>query len=660
MLEAELTLARAWYQPQDDEPQDAEVPQYLGQQRPEFPDTEQPSFSTINSFETADSQPELPWDEALTEFPFTSTCLLLGLLHDDGLNETRPGDVQLQPLETVFRGTSLEYGMVVLDISNLDQVKYGIVAFPIRYMAEVSYRGEEFGWDPVEDGPPAQEPDAVAVEVRPRALLSILKNLKTFHYTVNLRKELHVLELEQKPLADGRVLDYIWPVSYEDERRTSSHGIASSIWNYLWSGKSTDGDEDLTERVRRLGTVDEPHNAQIDRAIDNLLILTQSNLSLDARTVDKFQKLGEFQSQLRRRLEETPGSLGPSEAAGHILRIAYSGYTSLHWGLFKKISYEAVAAAIMSDELRGAFVLSLCVDDLKGEFNVLISAISRLSSLKHLCLLGNPDRENDDASARLCCRLSGLSRQDSQFRDKTVYLSSTFSTPLNRVPWLPSEEDCPPLQVLPMIHVLARREGRSGTGKRFAVGFLSYLRSIGSDRDMLQFACGPPTLSTYESSPLAKRLAVSPIPATADAMPRTDGEYVIMEAGSCVVLIDVAHYSHSTKRNVLADAAIVRYAFLRANQTIRGSGAIGTNEPATEWIEVIGGLRAFMREEEPGVDDTLVEILLRDAEDAVARRFQTGPASNVKFIDDMDETSARELFNRMLQNLDKSPPKTDI
>jgi hypothetical protein len=207
MLEAELALARAWYQPRDDESQEAEVPQYLGQRRPEFPDTEQPSFSTASSFKAADSQPELPWDEALTEFPFTSTCLLLGLLHDDGSNETRPGDIQLQPLETVFRGTSLEYGMVVLDISNLDQVKYGIVAFPIRYMAEVFYRGEEFGWDPVEDDPPAQEPDAVHVEVRPRVLLSILQNLKTFYYTINLREESHVLELEQKPLADGRILD---------------------------------------------------------------------------------------------------------------------------------------------------------------------------------------------------------------------------------------------------------------------------------------------------------------------------------------------------------------------------------------------------------------------------------------------------------------------
>ncbi|CAG9988005.1 unnamed protein product [Clonostachys byssicola] len=652
MLEAEVALARAWYQSRDDQAQDEEVPEYLREQRPEVPDTEQPCYSTINSREAADSQPELPWDDSPREFPFTSTCLLLGLLHDDGLNETRPGDIQLQPLDTVFRGTSLEYGMAVLDISNLDQVKYGIIAFPIRYMAEVYYRGEEFGWDPVEDDPPTEEPVAVAMEVRPRALLSILQNLKTFYYTVNLQNESHVLELEQKPLADGRVLEYLWP------------------------GKSTAGDDDLKQRVRSLGTADKPHNAQIDRAIDNLLILTQSNLSLDAWTISKFQKLAEFQSQLRRRLEETPDSLGPSEAAGHILRIAYSGHNSLHWVLFKNISYEAVAAAIMSDELRGAVVLSLCVDDLKGEFSVLRSAISRIPSLKHLCLLRDPDRENDDASDHLCRRLFELSRQDLLFRDKTVYLSSNFSTPLNRVQWLPSE-DCLPLQVLPTIHVLARREGKVGDGEsvqhtchylgdglfgaeRFAVGFLTYLQSIGSNREMLQFACGPPTLSTYESSPSAKRLAVSPIPAAACAIPKTDGEHIIMGAGSWVVIMDVGRYSHRTKRNVSPDAAIIRYAFLKANQTVRASGAFEPDTAATEAIEVVGGLGAFMREEVPGVDDTLVERLLGDAEDAVARRFQARPASNARSIDEMDETSARALFNRMLQNLDKSPPKTDV
>lgn len=46
----------------------------------------------------------------------------------------------------MFRGDYAEYGLVVLDISDLDSgVKYGIVGFPVRYMAEVTFYYKEGG-----------------------------------------------------------------------------------------------------------------------------------------------------------------------------------------------------------------------------------------------------------------------------------------------------------------------------------------------------------------------------------------------------------------------------------------------------------------------------------------------------------------------------------
>lgn len=82
-------------------------------------------------------------------------------------NSTRPGNIQLQPLSTVFRGNCTEYGLIVLDISDLDSgVNYGIVGFSVRYMAEVSYHSEAGGWDPVEDPPPKKEPDIVLFSPR--------------------------------------------------------------------------------------------------------------------------------------------------------------------------------------------------------------------------------------------------------------------------------------------------------------------------------------------------------------------------------------------------------------------------------------------------------------------------------------------------------------
>jgi hypothetical protein len=122
-------------------------------------------------------------------------------------NCTRPGDVQLQPLSTVFRGNCLEYGLVVLDISDLDAgVKYGIVAFPYKYMANVYHWSDVGGWDPVEDPPPEKEPDIIPTTPRPRAPLSILQWIHTYHYT-GLREDPSVLRLDTKPRVNATSLD---------------------------------------------------------------------------------------------------------------------------------------------------------------------------------------------------------------------------------------------------------------------------------------------------------------------------------------------------------------------------------------------------------------------------------------------------------------------
>ncbi|KAL2819474.1 hypothetical protein BJX63DRAFT_418824 [Aspergillus granulosus] len=117
-------------------------------------------------------------DNALSKVPFTTTDLLLGLLRDDA----RPGDVQLQLLSTVFRGDcTAEYGLIVLDISDLDSgVKYGIVAFPVRYMAKVVYRGEWIGWDPW---------------------------LRKYFNYMSLKEDPSVLRLKDRPLVDAIALD---------------------------------------------------------------------------------------------------------------------------------------------------------------------------------------------------------------------------------------------------------------------------------------------------------------------------------------------------------------------------------------------------------------------------------------------------------------------
>ncbi|KAH7141552.1 hypothetical protein B0J13DRAFT_637305 [Dactylonectria estremocensis] len=111
---------------------------------------------------------QLPWSHDIREFPFISTCLMLGLTSDH-VYRTRPHDVQAQPLATTFRDDQPEYGMVILDISDRDDIGHGIVSFPFHYMGETqpNYWGE---YDPIEDGPPSREPDVDLDESRPDCL----------------------------------------------------------------------------------------------------------------------------------------------------------------------------------------------------------------------------------------------------------------------------------------------------------------------------------------------------------------------------------------------------------------------------------------------------------------------------------------------------------
>jgi hypothetical protein len=108
----------------------------------------------------------------------------------------------------VFRADCTEYGLVVVDISDLDSgVKYGIVAFPVDYMAEVQSRDKFFDWDPVEDPQPEKEPDVVLVSPRPRVLLSIAQWAGKYYRWSDLEDHPSILRLEKRPLADAAALD---------------------------------------------------------------------------------------------------------------------------------------------------------------------------------------------------------------------------------------------------------------------------------------------------------------------------------------------------------------------------------------------------------------------------------------------------------------------
>ncbi|KAI9035018.1 uncharacterized protein KD926_004822 [Aspergillus affinis] len=700
-LEAESALAKIWYsQSQGDNEADMN-------HRPSVPDAPQPPFIVPDGkhwwqweeqVQAAQLRPELPWNyDALSKFPFTTTCLLLGLLRNDcdgdtnttNQNSVRSGDVQLQPLSTIFRADCTEYGLVVLDISDLNSgVKYGILAFPVCYMADV-WCHNPYDWDPIEDRPPDKEPDTILASPRHRVPLSI-----------------------EKPLVDHRALNYIWPRELEIKpkpREAVPEGLISSISNYFWPPKPgtraksafppgpgwTISDDppgkehrDLDEYVSYAflpgpgWTIADgpPGKEHSDRATDNLLILTQdlADLHLDQNKILNFQKLAEFRDHVQRRIEEVPDSLGPSEVSGHILRVAYAGHMHLNWVAFRNLSPSVIAAAIESDELRSASALSLCIDNFKlegnkGELDDLAAALSQSTGLKQLCFLQRPDRDSDNSSARFWTELQQRWRSSGDFgwlRDKTIYLtcafsaslcSSKLSSPLTTDVRLTSSV----VQAFPVMHMFtfvddadhrfqkhlnssnpSYYEDMSNTlltAERFAVRFLLYLLSLGlgSDKAIFRFAnegaSSSPTTTTITTdnddddnspsqSPSSGRFAVSPIPAGHFAPPPK------VNVQSRIRVRDIHPGSwvvlvDQPGRSLIDDDALIRYAFVRTGQT---SAEIVLEQqqqrsvPVSVSLEVVGGLTDFLRETVPGINLSIWEKRIED----IGKDLQARWASN--------------------------------
>ncbi|BCS18846.1 uncharacterized protein APUU_11674A [Aspergillus puulaauensis] len=645
-LEAERALAEVWYRRQSLSQQGDEV---KSSERPIVPGTPQPPFVVPDGRhrgQQVESRPELPWrDDAPCEFPFTATCCLLGLLKNDS---TRPGDVQLQSLSTIFRGDCAEYGLVVLDISDLDAVKYGIVAFPVRYMAEVSYRGEDFGWDPVEDRPPEKEPDIVPISPRPRKPLSVIQWLRRYLTHISFEKDPSVLRLDDKPVVGDAALDYIWPPEREetgeDQDKASSQGILSSISDYLWPSKPTTSVEDTSNS---LTTSNEAPQMHIDRAIDGLLTLTQdpTDIDLDGSTFSNFQKLAEFRDQLRRRLEEIPDSLGSSKVSGYILRIIYAKYKHHNWVIFRNLSPRVIATAIISNELQDASALSLGVDNFdlnNGGLGDLAASLTKAPALKQVCILQRPDRDSDTASARFFTQLlQGRSGDLGWLRDKSIYSTWAFSAGLHSRTSTSSSTDSADFssviaQVFPAVHMFTfvdqlpqyqssyKYYDMSNTlldAESFSVRFLSYLRSLGSgsDKAILQFAYGSSSLTTDDDK---AGLHVSPIPAGffGSDPPRAIVRVRDLHPGSWIVLVE--QDSSSNSENVF------QYSFVRIRPVSAGITPGRQERPHIDDIEVVGVIMEFLRETVPGSDMSTHE---------------TESGSRV-----MAESSARELLEQLL------------
>ncbi|OJJ05259.1 hypothetical protein ASPVEDRAFT_44776 [Aspergillus versicolor CBS 583.65] len=351
----------------------------------------------------------------------------------------------------------------------------------------------------------------------------------------------------------------IWPWEESSTPGSPAEMVGSTVLENPPRGMSWYHAKDYSKSRASSFTMsdDLPQNIpeDIDAVIDDLLVLTQEPAGPppDRSAVSNLQLLARFPEQLWQRLEEEPDRLGPSRVSSHVLAVAYAGRSHLNWVAFQNLTLSVIAAAVASDELRGASALSVCVDQFEMEreegLEEFTATVAQCTGLRQLCLLQRPDRDSDDASAHFCSQLLLLSQQGPSeergglgwLHGKTIYATCAFSTSLRSHKFLTSSSTItrsstsPHGQILPVMHIFmfSHYQSEDGPGlaadniqpyrnyytmnntlleaESFAVQFLAYLQSLGSGSDsekaILQFTFNRATSSS------SGQLGVIPIPA---------------------------------------------------------------------------------------------------------------------------------------------------
>ncbi|KAI3316555.1 hypothetical protein HD806DRAFT_552207 [Xylariaceae sp. AK1471] len=139
--------------------------------------------------------------------------LLQGVAFDPRLGRGAPA--RPEPLATVYRDTDLEWGMVVVDITDLKRVRYGIVGFAVgmaKFVPSLEAERRPFHYDARFHG--EEGPLRVMDEVRPRKVLSAAEYMAKFNYdsvdyynTSHHAKNMQILDSVQ--LVDSATLSLV-------------------------------------------------------------------------------------------------------------------------------------------------------------------------------------------------------------------------------------------------------------------------------------------------------------------------------------------------------------------------------------------------------------------------------------------------------------------
>lgn len=611
---------------------------------------------------------ERQWDRThVPEFPFIATCLVHGVGFDPHTRRTAP--ILLEPLGTVYRDDSVEWGMVVIDITHLETVRYGIVGFTVdmaKFIPSLEAERRTAFSSMGALGPGAfEEGDDLRVveDPRPRRALSAAEYMTKFGYKAPLYESGIVTRamLAQIPLVDVNAMSVVWPLPSTDNRTllTLSDPFISPP-----NSERTQQSQLTTQLIQRV----------IDLNHINESVLTE------VRSIPNFKGL--LRHHLIRHHSDGLARSPSTQCIGQLVRLAFTHNNHLSLEQLKHFSTDLILVAwnvldrIDNDSNNKLTSVSLCVDSVQGTPAELADIISQLDTLREIYLLQNPTQECDNLSIRL---LEELAARPPVLSRAKVILAGAYSSALRKRLWLPTATSSSNpiaiqsalLAVFPIQHILVRH-GRDlpqsspdryiyhsvslydGLLKpqQFASGFLLYLSTLLPDdyfnpkAQVFSFSSCPASLAADPSS----AAEVSPILAENFALPDSFPDDTacsplvrdLVPQGWTVV---VSQEIYQLPRGMLQQQEhpyYIRYAFVRPLQH-----PIAVDHPppperlGPEDLEVVG-LKEFLAITSPEVDPAIIDRRLAEVQQQLATWW--GNLSNVKPLSVLTQTEAVEIL----------------
>ncbi|KAI0542536.1 hypothetical protein GGR58DRAFT_452685 [Xylaria digitata] len=574
-----------------------------------------PSPASVGSLKSRYRAP--PSRSSVVPFPFISASLLQGVAFDPWRGHGAPA--RPEPLATVYRDTDLEWGMVVVNITDLKRVRYGIVGFAVamaKFVPSLEAERRPFHYDArfhFEEGPLR-----VMDEVRPRRALSAAEYMGKFNYNsadyCDTSRHPHDIQiLDSVPLVDTAALSPVW---------ASAESTVTRLPN-------------MTVKPQSL-------NMQQDQATKSLIQQTLHLGDFDISVFNHVRHLPGFNALVQEVLQGCRDTLNDTRAISRLIHLAYTRHDgSLSLELLGNLTPNTVSAALDDNLEAGGTItsLSLCIDSIHGTPAELATALSRASSLKEICLLQDPTRESDALSARI---LTTPATQTEVLARAKVVFAGAYSSALRKKFWLQTSPSLMPRQVFPIQQIFVRHQREEGRlanfeynyihledgllkPERFAAGFLLWLSTLEPPSHawfdekalFLAFSSAPASLtpdllSTAQVTPILCENFALPISMPDNTMCSQRARDLV--PGGWTVLVSQESNPSAGGPN----ACRIRYAFVR----VRGQQSILVEDPPTsppgpDKVEVIG-LKELLSITAPEMDRSIIDFCLDNTAKTIA------------------------------------------